>query len=114
MQNVRSRSNSGVSPVASVAGLFSGFGLVALVLLGISRTIYKVVADDGLIAGLFGKSPSTGLFAVGAFIAVCIGGWLTGIGSTPRQRLWVSNVVVYGSALIGSVYLLRYWWTGAF
>ncbi len=114
MQHARPRSNPALSPLTSLAGLFSGLGLVALVLLGISGTIYKMVAEDGVIAGLFGRSPSTGFFAVGAFIAICAGAWLTGIGSTYRQRLWVSNIVVYGSALAGSVYLLRYWWTGAF
>jgi hypothetical protein len=114
MQHARPRSSTALSPVTSLAGLFYGLGLVALVLLGISGTIYKMVADDGVIADVFGKSPSTGFFAVGAFIAICTGAWLTGIGSTHRQRLWVSNLVVYGSALAGAVYLLRYWWTGTF
>lgn len=114
MQQARPRSNPALSPVVSLAGFLSGLGLVALVLMGIVGTIYKLVADDGLIAGLFGRSPSAGLLGLGMLLVIGVGAWLTGLGSGPRQRMWLSNALVYGSALVGCTYLLRYWWTGLF
>lgn len=98
----------------SLLGGIAGLGIVAFVLLGISGTIYKVVAPDGLLASLFGKSLSAGTVALGSLFLIGLCAWFTGTWSSPRYRHQLSNLVVYGFAAAGLLYALRLWWTGVF
>lgn len=114
MQHARPRQHQPNSFLGSLAGSLLGLGILVLVMLGISGTIYKVVSPDGLVAGLFGKSISVGLVALGSLTLIGLCAWFTGALSSYRSRDWLSNVVVYGSAAVGMVYLLHFWWTGVF
>lgn len=107
MQHANSRHEA-----SSLLGGITGLGIVALVLLGISGTIYTVIAPDGLLASMFGRSLSAGTLALGSLFLIGLCAWFT--GSSPRYRHQLSNLVVYGFAAAGLLYALRLWWTGVF
>lgn len=112
MQNAKLRQAD--SFLGSLGGSLAGLGVLALVLLGICGSIYKVVSGDGLVAGMFERSASTGLLAIGTLLLVGLLAWFTGTWSSPRHRHRLSNFVLYGFAAAGLVYALRMWWSGTF
>ena len=104
MQHARPRSNPALSSIASLTGFFSGLGLVGLVLVGIAGTIYKIVADDGLIAGLDGRNSLTVLSGLAVLIAIGMGlhnfGEGLAIGSSAHSAASsLTTVLVIGFAL---------------
>ena len=114
MQQARLRHHQPNSFLGTLSGSLLGLGILVLVMLGVSGTIYKVVSPDGFMAGLFGKSISAGVVMLGSLTLIGLCAWFTGALSTHRTRDWLSNIVVYGSAALGLVYLLHFWWTGVF
>ncbi len=114
MQSAKLRQAQPESSLRSLVGSMPGIGLVALVVVGISGSLYKLVSADGLVATLFERSPAGGMLSLGGTGLVVLCAWATGLGSKHGHRVWLSNLVVYGSAAAGSLFLLRYWWTGVF
>ena len=100
--------------LGSLAGSLAGFGILAFVLLGICGTLYKILSADGLVAGMFDKSLSAGMVAVGSLILIGLCAWFTGTWSSPRHRQRLSNFVLYSFATAGLLFALRLWWTGTF
>src|SRR6185503_12385227 len=54
----------------ALAQAFLGFVILALVLLGIGGTIYKIISPEGWVAQAFGRSLSAGAAALGSLIMV--------------------------------------------
>ena len=85
-----------------------GFVLSVLVLVGISGSIYRLVAPQGWFVQAFGHSIGLGaalvaaVLGAGALVSVAPG-WVS-----PAHRTRISDVTVYGFAAAGLLYLGQY------
>ncbi len=85
-----------------------GFVLSVLVLVGISGSIYRLVAPQGWFVQAFGHSIGLGaalvaaVMGAGALVSVAPG-WVA-----PAHRTRISDVAVYGFAAAGFLYLGQY------
>lgn len=91
-----------------------GFVLVALVLMGIGGTIYKVIAPDGWVALAFGRSLSAGVATLGSLVVIFGLAWFSRGWSAPRERNRFSDLLVYSFATAGLLYLAQLWIKGSF
>jgi hypothetical protein len=91
-----------------------GFMVVALVMLGIGGTIYKVISPEGWIAIAFGRSLSAGAAALGSLLMIAALAWFSRGWSSPRSRNRFSDLLVYTFAAAGMAYLAQLWVKGAF
>lgn len=92
----------------------AGFAVLALVMLGVGGTIFKLVAPGGWLAQLFGHSLGGGAAAVLALLAVSAFAWFTREWVSPRQRNRFAELWVYTCAAAGLLYLAQLWLKGAF
>ena len=90
-----------------------GFLILALVLLGIGGTIYKIISPEGWVAQAFGRSLSAGVAALGSLIMVVALAWFSR-GSSPRRRTQFADIAVYGFAAAGLLYVVQLWIRGSF
>jgi hypothetical protein len=93
----------------SIAHAAVGAGFLALVLAGIGGTIYKVISPEGWIAAAFGRSLSAGAAALGSCMLIAGLAWFSRTWGDPRHRTRASDLLVYGFALAGVVYLVQYY-----
>ena len=100
--------------VFSVGQALAGFLILALVLLGIGGTIYKVIAPDGWVAQAFGRSLSAGAAALGSLVMIVGLAWFSRGWTSPRRRMQLSDFLVAGFALAGLLYVARIWLSGSF
>ena len=100
--------------ITAVCQTAVGFTVVALVLTGICGTIYKVIAPDGWIAVAFGRSVSAGVAALGSLLMIVALAWFSRGWSSPRYRNRFADVLVYGFAVAGFLYLALFWTEGRF
>ena len=91
-----------------------GFVILALVLLGIGGTIYKIISPDGWVAQAFGRSLSAGAAALGSLLMVVALAWFSRGWSSPRRRTQFSDIAVYGFAAAGLLYVVQLWIRGSF
>ena len=98
----------------ALAQAFVGFLLVALVLMGIGGTIYKVIAPDGWVALAFGRSFSAGVATRGSLVMIFGLAWFSRVWSSPRHRNRFSDLLVYSFAAAGLLYLVQLWVKGTF
>lgn len=95
-----------ISDTSAFFQAIAGFMVAALVMLGVGGTVYKLVAPDGWLAQLFGRSLAGGLAAVLAFMIIGLGAWLArswvSIGSRNRH----ADLFVYGFATTGAIYAI--------
>jgi hypothetical protein len=89
------------------------FVVLALVTLGISGTIYKVISPEGWIAQAFGRSASAGAAALGSLLMILGLAWFSRGWEQPRRRMQAASVMVYGFALAGFVYVAQLWLQGS-
>ena len=97
--------------VSSLAQAAFGFAVAALVITGIGGTIYKVIAPDGWISQAFGKSLSAGVATLGSLVLIVGLAWFS--RGSARYRSTLSDVIVYGFAVAGLLYLVRLWARGS-
>ena len=81
-----------------------GFVISALVLVGISGSIYKLVAPQGWVVQAFGHSAGLGLALVAALLGAAAVVWALP-GWMPTQRARIADATVYGFAAAGLIYL---------
>src|SRR3990172_911063 len=98
----------------SVGQAAAGFAIVALVLMGIGGTIYKVISPEGWVAQAFGRSASAGAAALGSLLMIAALAWFSRGWSSPRSRNRFSDLLVYGFAVAGLAYLAMFWTKGSF
>ena len=98
----------------SIAHATIGCVFLSLVLAGIGGTIYKVISPDGWIAHAFGRSLSAGAAALGSCALVAALAWFSRSWGDPRRRNVASDLMVYGFALAGVVYLAQFFMKGSF
>ena len=100
--------------IYSVGQVIIGFAVVALVVIGIGGTIYKVIAPDGWISQAFGRSLSAGAAALGSLLLITGLAWFSRGWSSPRTRNRYSDLLVYSFAAAGMFYLAQLWMKGSF
>ena len=98
----------------SIAHAAVGCVFLALVLAGIGGTIYKVLSPEGWIAAAFGRSLSAGAAALGSCVLIAGFAWFSRTWGDPARRTRVADLLVYGFALAGFVYLVKFTTAGAF
>ncbi len=106
--------NSVKHEIHTVGQVMFGLIVVALVMLGIGGTIYKVISPDGWIAIAFGRSLSAGAAALGSLLMIAALSWFSRGWSSPHARNRFSDLLVYTFAAAGMVYLAQLWVKGAF
>jgi len=90
-----------------VAQVAAGFVISALVLIGISGSIYRLVSPQGWFVQAFGNSVGLGAALVAALLGAAALVWALP-GWIPAQRGRISDAVVYGFAAAGVLYLGQY------
>ncbi|HLS87803.1 MAG TPA: hypothetical protein VK043_15975 [Burkholderiales bacterium] len=98
--------------VHALAQVLFGFVVVALVMVGIGGTIYKVISPDGWIAQAFGRGASAGAAALGSLLLIAALAWFSRGWSSPRGRHFASELLVYTFAAAGMLYLAQFWAKG--
>lgn len=99
---------------SAVAQAFLGFVILALVLLGIGGTIYKIISPDGWVAQAFGRSLSAGAVALGSLLMVVTLAWFSRGWSSPSRRTQFADIAIYGFAAAGLLYVIQLWVQGSF
>ena len=99
---------------SAIAQSAFGFAIVALVLMGIGGTIYKVISPDGWIASAFGRSLSAGAAALGSLLMIAGLAWFSRGWTSMRNRSRLSDLLVYTFAAAGIIYLAQIWMKGTF
>ena len=87
--------------------------LLSLVLGGIGGTVYKVLAPDGWVSQMFGHSLSAGAAALGAMGLVGGLAWSSRSWGDPDTRSLPTQLLIYGFAAVGILYLAQIWTRGA-
>jgi len=87
-----------------LAQVFAGFAISAMVLVGIAGSIYKLVAPEGWVVQAFGSSIGLGAALLAALVGAAAMVWALP-GFMPSQRARIADVVVYGFAAAGVLYL---------
>ncbi|OGA73508.1 MAG: hypothetical protein A3G81_06355 [Betaproteobacteria bacterium RIFCSPLOWO2_12_FULL_65_14] len=100
--------------VFAAAQMLVGFLIVALVLMGIGGTIYKVISPEGWLAQAFGRSVSAGVVALGSLIMIVALAWFSRGWNSPLQRNRYPELLVYGFATAGLLYVAQLWMIGTF
>ena len=90
-----------------------GFAISALVLIGISGSIYKLVAPEGWVVQAYGHSFGLGTALLASLLGAAALVWALP-GWMPAQRARVADVVVYGFAAAGLLYLGKLLLSGSF
>ncbi len=100
--------NASKSKPASDAGVLLqslvGFGVAALVMIGVGGSVYHLVAPGGWLAQLFGRSVAGGSAALLAFLVIGLCAWLLRAWISITRRNRYSELFVYAFALAGAVY----------
>ena len=89
------------------AQVAAGFVISALVLIGISGSIFRLVSPQGWIVQALGHSAGLGAALMAALLGAAALVWALP-GWMPSQRGRISDAVVYGFAAAGMLYLGQY------
>jgi len=84
-----------------------GCGVLALVLVGVCGTIYKVISPGGWIAQAFGYAVSASSAVLVSLAMIAILAWFSHSRLSPRGRNRHAGLFIYGFALAGVVYLMQ-------
>jgi len=90
--------------VPVVAQVVAGFAISVLVMIGISGSIYKLIAPQGWVVQAFGHSFGLGAALLAAVFGAAALVWALP-GRMPVQRARIADAVVYGFAAAGVLYL---------
>lgn len=97
----------------AVLQFFGGFLLLALVMLGVGGTLYKLLSPDGWLAQLFGGS----LGYLGAIVLALLGvvtfAWCAQDQIAPTRRDSIGDWWVYLCGLAGLFYAAEILWRGS-
>ena len=99
--------------VPILAQVLVGFAISVLVLIGISGSIYRLVAPQGWVVQAFGHSFGLGAALLAAVLGAAAVVWAVP-GWMPAQRARIADAVVYGFAAAGLLYLAQMMAEGSF
>jgi hypothetical protein len=89
-----------------LAQVASGFAVSVLVLIGISGSIYRLIAPQGWVVQAFGHSFGLGAALLAALLGAAAVVWALPVWM-PVQRARIAHAVVYGFAAAGLIYLAQ-------
>src|SRR5882672_2114754 len=95
--------------VYSAAQVIIGLAVVALVLVGVGGTIYKVISPEGWLSQAFGRSLSAGAAALGSLVIIAGLSWFSRGWASPLTRNRHADLMVYTFAAAGMFYLAKLW-----
>ena len=110
MQSDKPDSGGGVS---TALHLVAGFCLLALVMLGVGGTIYKLIGPGGWLAQLVGGSLGNIGAVMLALVGVAVFTWMAQDKITPNRRNRIGDWWVHVCALAGLLNLVQYLWQGS-
>jgi hypothetical protein len=103
IQTNKSKTGGGLSNVFQFVG---GFILLALVMLGVGGTIYKLLAPGGWLAQLVGGHLGHGGALVLALGGVAVFAWVTHDRISPARRDSIGDWWIYVCSGVGLLYLV--------
>jgi hypothetical protein len=84
----------------------AGFVITVLVILGVSGSVYKMIAPDGWMAQAFGKGLAGGMAASFGLLSLALFAWVCREWLSARRRNRYSELFVYVFAGAGAVYTM--------
>jgi len=92
--------------------MLAGVAVLAMVMLGVGGTIFRLVSPDGWLAQIIGRGLGSGAAAVFALAGVGLFAWFTCEWVSSKQRNRFAEAWVYTCAGAGIVYLAQLWLQG--
>jgi len=96
----------------SAVQFIAGFFLLALIMLGVGGTIYKLIAPGGWLAQLLGGSLNYLGAVVLALVGVTLFAWFAHDRITPTRRDKLGDWWVYLCGGVGLIYAVQFAWLG--
>jgi len=97
----------------SALQFIAGFFVLALIMLGVGGTIYKLIAPGGWLAQLIGGSLGYLGAAILALVGVALFAWIAQDRITPTRRDKFGDWWVYLCAGVGLIYVVQIAWLGS-
>lgn len=107
MQDVETKQNLHLT-LETLAGL----GMLALVMFGAAMTVYRLIAPDGWVSRFLGGALSSGGAALVALMVIGVLAWFSREWITPGQKNRHAELILYGFAGAGMLYLAQLWLAG--
>jgi hypothetical protein len=82
-----------------------GFWLLTLVLIGVCGSIMQVIAPHGWLARTLGSGASLAVAAIISMMFVVSVGWFAREWTSPGEKNRITDIMLYGFACAGVVYL---------
>jgi hypothetical protein len=84
-----------------------GFAVLALVMLGVGGTVFRMIAPEGWLVQLFGAGVTAGTAAMLSLLVIAVLSWFAREWITAYQKNRLADVVLYVFAGAGVVYLAQ-------
>jgi hypothetical protein len=84
-----------------------GFGVLALLMIGVGGTIYRIISPDGWLVQLFGAGFTAGTAALLSLLALVVLSWFGREWASAYQKNRLADVLIYVFAGAGVVYLAQ-------
>ena len=84
-----------------------GFVVLAILMIGVGGTIYRMIAPDGWLVQIFGASFSAGTAALLSLVALVGLSWFSREWVSTYQKNRLADVLIYVFAGAGVVYLAQ-------
>ncbi|MDA8110331.1 MAG: hypothetical protein M0015_17165 [Betaproteobacteria bacterium] len=90
----------------------AGLGLLGLVMFGAGMTVYRLIAPEGWLARLLGSALSSGAAALVSLMVIGVLAWFSREWITPERKNRYAELILYGFAAAGMLYLAQLWLAG--
>jgi len=84
-----------------------GFVVLALVMLGVGGTVYRMIAPDGWLVQWFGTGVTATAAALLSLLAITVLSWFTREFASAYRKNRLADVLIYVFAGAGVVYLAQ-------
>lgn len=84
-----------------------GFMVLALVMIGVGGTVYRMIAPEGWLAQLFGTGVTAATAAVLSLLVIAVLSWFSREWASAYQKNRLADVLIYVFAGAGVVYLAQ-------
>lgn len=84
-----------------------GFAVLALVLIGVSGTVYRMISPNGWLVQWFGAGVTAGTAAVMSLLVLAVLSWFTREWVSAYQKNRIADLVLYVFAAAGVVYVAQ-------
>lgn len=84
-----------------------GFVVLALLMIGVGGTIYRMIAPDGWLVQLFGAGVTAGTAAILSVLALLVLSWFARGWASAYQKTRLADVAIYVFAGAGVVFLAQ-------